>query len=131
MNNSQEAIFMSHLNFYFSQGFQFSIVYYLAQPIRVTNFTKQEISQLSPVEIFLFTFTFTFITFRYLDFLFLILKVLYGVTIPISNRIVRNRNGILLPKLFWPTVRKNVPAIENKFWNSRLKAENLQKFWDH
>ena len=27
---------------------------------------------------------------------------------------------ILLPKLFWLTVRKN--------WNSRLKAENLQKF---
>ena len=40
--------------------------------------------------------------------------------------------GILLPKLFWPTVRKkNVLFMEKKFWNSRLKAENLQNFWDH
>ena len=38
--------------------------------------------------------------------------------------------GILLPKLFWPTVRKFL-AIEKKFWNSRLKAENLQSIWDH
>ena len=38
-------------------------------------------------------------------------------------------NGILFPKLFWPTVRKN-SEWEN-FWNSRLKAENLQKCWDH
>ena len=37
--------------------------------------------------------------------------------------------GILLPKLFWPTVRKkNVLVIEKNFWNSRLKAENLQIF---
>ena len=36
-------------------------------------------------------------------------------------------NGILLPKLFWPTVRKIVLVIEKNFWNSRLKAENLQK----
>ena len=40
-------------------------------------------------------------------------------------------NGILLPKLLWPTVRKIVQVIEKNFWNSRLKAENLQKFWDH
>ena len=39
--------------------------------------------------------------------------------------------GILLPKLFWPTARKNVLVIEENFWNSRLKAENLQNFWDH
>ena len=41
------------------------------------------------------------------------------------------RNGILLPKLFWPTARKNVLVIEKNFWNSRLKAENSQNFWDH
>ena len=29
-------------------------------------------------------------------------------------------NGILLPKLFWPSMRKNCSS----------KAENLQKFWD-
>ena len=36
--------------------------------------------------------------------------------------------GILLPKLFWPTVRKIVLVIEKNFWNLRLKAENLQIF---
>ena len=34
-------------------------------------------------------------------------------------------NGILLQKLFWPTVRKIILVIEINFWNSRLKAENL------
>jgi hypothetical protein len=28
--------------------------------------------------------------------------------------------GILFPKFFWPTVRKN-------FWNLRLKAKNIAK----
>ena len=32
-----------------------------------------------------------------------------------------NNNGILLPKLFWPTVRKNCSS----------DRENFQKFWDH
>ena len=27
--------------------------------------------------------------------------------------------------------KKNVIVIEKNFWNSRLKAENLQNFWDH
>ena len=40
-------------------------------------------------------------------------------------------NGILLPRLFWTTVRKNVLLIEKNFWNSKLKAENLQTFWEH
>ena len=39
--------------------------------------------------------------------------------------------SILLPKLFWPTVRKNVLVVEEKIWNLRLKAENFQNFWDH
>ena len=30
--------------------------------------------------------------------------------------------------LLW---EKIVLVIEKNFWNSRLKAENLQKFWDH
>jgi hypothetical protein len=41
------------------------------------------------------------------------------------------RNGILLPNcsdLLW---EKIVLVIEKNFWNSRLKAENLQIFWDH
>ena len=39
--------------------------------------------------------------------------------------------GILLPKLFWPTVRKNCSSDRETFWNSRLKAENFQNSWDH
>ena len=37
-------------------------------------------------------------------------------------------NCILLPKLFWPIVRKNCSSDRENFWNSRLKAENLQSF---
>ena len=40
-------------------------------------------------------------------------------------------NGILLPNLFWPTVRKKCLVIKKNDWNSRLKAENLEFFWDH
>ena len=83
------------------------------------NFTKQEISHLSPVEIFLFTFTFTFITFRY--------SVLYGVTIHISNRIVRNRNGILLPKLFCLTVRKKCPRDREKILKFEAERPRICK----
>ena len=47
------------------------------------------------------------------------------------NRDKQDWNGILLPKLFWPSVRKNAQVIEKKIWNSRHNPENLQKFWDH
>ena len=40
-------------------------------------------------------------------------------------------DGILLPKLFWPTVRKNCSRDQENFWNLKLKAENLQKFWEY
>ena len=30
---------------------------------------------------------------------------------------VRNINGILLPKLFWPTVRKKCSSDREKFWD--------------
>jgi hypothetical protein len=36
------------------------------------------------------------------------------------------KNDILLPKLFWPTVRKKCSKDWENFWNSRLKAKNLQ-----
>ena len=42
---------------------------------------------------------------------------------------LKNRNGILLPKLFWPTVKKNVLVIEKDFWNLRLKSKTLQKIF--
>ena len=41
-----------------------------------------------------------------------------------------HENGILLPKLFGPTMRKNCSSDQEKIWNSSLKAKNLQKFWD-
>ena len=34
-------------------------------------------------------------------------------------------------KLFWPTVRKNCSSDWDFFWNLRLKAPNLQAFWNH
>ena len=38
------------------------------------------------------------------------------------------KNGILFPKLFWPSVmKKNVLMIQKNFWHLRLKVENLQK----
>ena len=43
----------------------------------------------------------------------------------------KTENGILLSKLFWPTVRKNALVIEKNFWNSRLKSENSQNLLDH
>ena len=47
------------------------------------------------------------------------------------SRPTKSRNGILFPKLFWPTVRKNCSSDWEKRLNSRLKAENLQIFLDH
>ena len=38
-------------------------------------------------------------------------------------------NGILLPKLFWPTVRKNCSSDRVNL--VKFDAENLQNFWDH
>ena len=43
----------------------------------------------------------------------------------------KTRHGILWPKLFWPSVRKNRSSDQEKNNNSRLKAENFQNFWDH
>ena len=43
-----------------------------------------------------------------------------------SKRII-----ILLPKLFWPTVREKCSSDRENFWNSRLKVKNLQKILDH
>ena len=44
------------------------------------------------------------------------------------DRKCAGRNCILLPKLFWPTVRKNCFSDREIFWNSSLKAENFEKF---
>ena len=47
-----------------------------------------------------------------------------------SLLILIRKLGILLLKLLWPTVKKNVLVIKKYFWNSRLKDVNLQKFWE-
>ena len=36
-----------------------------------------------------------------------------------------NNHGILLRKLFWPTVRKKILVIEKNFWNSWLKVRTI------
>ena len=43
------------------------------------------------------------------------------------SNILLNCNGILLPKLFWPTVKKNVLVIKKNIWNSRLRARIWKK----
>ena len=43
----------------------------------------------------------------------------------------KRENCILLPKLFWPTLRKNCSSDREFFWNSRLKAKNLKNVWDN
>ena len=40
----------------------------------------------------------------------------------------KEKTGILLPKLFWPTVRKNCSSDREKLWNSRLKTKNMKNF---
>ena len=35
--------------------------------------------------------------------------------------------GILLPKLFWPTVRKNCSSDQENFWNSRAEGQEFAK----
>ena len=57
-------------------------------------------------------------------------KKVYIFTLTLFDVEAATQNGILLPKLFWPW-EKNVLVIKKIFWNLRLKAGNLQKFWDH
>ena len=49
----------------------------------------------------------------------------------VKGQYIFGNSGIFLPKLFWPTERKNCFSD----WEKRLKFEaefwNLQKFWDH
>ena len=56
--------------------------------------------------------------------------VLLGIKIrALKSSTLKSHLGILLPKLFGSTVRKNCTSDREKLLlNSRLKAENLQKF---
>ena len=38
------------------------------------------------------------------------------------------RNGILLPKLFWPTVRKNCSSDREKFLKCEVEGQEFAKF---
>ena len=37
-------------------------------------------------------------------------------------------NGILLPKLFWPTVRKNCSSDREKLWKFKVEGPEFAKF---
>ena len=56
------------------------------------------------------------------------MKKIYRDRIKIKEIFLGKNNGILLPKLFLPTVKKNCSSDREKLLKSRLKAENLQKF---
>ena len=75
---------------------------------------------------------------RQVDQLAKALKTCYETTPspPLKEFVKRGKlnslvNGILFQKLFWHTVRRNCSSDWENFWNSRLRAENLRKFWDH
>ena len=39
-----------------------------------------------------------------------------------------NNNGILLPKLFWPTVRKNCSSDQEKLWKFEAEGREIANF---
>ena len=39
-----------------------------------------------------------------------------------------SKNGILLPKLFWPTVRKNCPSDQEKLLKFEAEGRDFAKF---
>ena len=41
---------------------------------------------------------------------------------------IRARNGILLPKLFWPTVRKNCSSEWEKLMKFKAEGREFSKF---
>ena len=48
-----------------------------------------------------------------------------------SLHLYNTYNGILLPKLFWPTVRKNYSSDREKFLKSEAEGREFAIFWDH
>ena len=40
-------------------------------------------------------------------------------------------NGILLLKLFWPTVKKNRSTDREKLMKFEAEGQKIAKFWDH
>ena len=48
--------------------------------------------------------------------------------LPILNH---KKNGILLPKLFWPTVRKKCSSDREKLLKFEIEGREFANFWDH
>ena len=53
-----------------------------------------------------------------------------GNKIPFSKNNVFPRNGILLPKLFWPTVRKNWSSDREKLLKFEAEGQEFAKFFE-
>ena len=101
----------------------------------VNNETKRPWQNVNSL-IFSYIFFLWAITIQYIHWLRISKLFVYffaRVNLPIVDIAAKMiKNGILLPKLFWPTVRKKIVlVIKKNFWDSRLKAENLLKFRDH
>ena len=46
----------------------------------------------------------------------------------VTKKGILKYNGILLPKLFWLTMRKKCYSDWENFWNSRLNLRSLEQF---
>ena len=58
----------------------------------------------------------------------LILRYLFGNEKKIWPFCCKSRNGILLPKLFWPTVRKNCSSDWEKLLKFKAEGKDFAKF---
>ena len=47
---------------------------------------------------------------------------------PEIAKLFHSKNGILLPKLFWPTVRKNCSSDQEKLWKFEAEGWEFAKF---
>ena len=66
------------------------------------------------------------VTFSDYGKVFLLVEI--AINVIIAKQDWLDRNGILLPKLFWPTVRKNVLVIEKKLLYFEAEGREFAKF---
>ena len=48
-----------------------------------------------------------------------------------GQQTIKYRNGILLPKMFRPTVRKSCSSDREKLLKFDAEGQEFAKFWDH
>ena len=48
-----------------------------------------------------------------------------------THEVINGGNGILLPKLFWPTVRKNCSINREKLLKFEAEGREFPNSWDH